>query len=105
MINLDDLKPILSDILGEREDTASIIERITAIDKPIEPQSTDAQAQIDALNASWEKRFRDTFFKPAEPNKAPETKQYDNPAGAETNVNAETTNFTFDALFTKGDGE
>lgn len=100
MINLEELKPILSDILGDREDTASIIERITAIDKPVDTPPADYQKQIDDLNKSWEKRYRDTFFKPAD--KSEETKTYENPAGGQSDVTEP--KLTYDNLFTKGDG-
>lgn len=102
MINLDELKPILSEILGDREDQASIIERVTAIDKPVDTPPADYQKQIDELNKSWEKRFKDTFFKPAEKQDTPEQKTYDNPAGGQSDVSEP--KLTYDNLFTKGDG-
>lgn len=82
MINIDELKPILSEILGEREDQAAFIERITAIDKPVEPPQNNDDA-IKELNKQWEQRFRNAFFKNDTETKQ-ETKTYNEPAGGET---------------------
>lgn len=58
MINLDELKPILSELLDAREDGADYIERVTALDKPVEVD----RSEIDELNASWNERFKRAFF-------------------------------------------
>lgn len=58
MINLDELKPILEGLLEGREDSADVIEQITGLDKPVEVD----RSEIDALNASWNDRFKKAFF-------------------------------------------
>ena len=58
MINMDELKPILEGVLEGREDVAEVIEQITALDKPVEVD----RSEIDALNASWNDRFKKAFF-------------------------------------------
>lgn len=100
MIDINELKPILSDILGEREDTASIIERITAIDKPSDTPPADYEARITELNSQWEKRFKDTFFKPQATNE--QAKSFNEPAGGEPEATKEPT-LTYDGLFKKGE--
>ena len=58
MINLDELKPILEGLLDGREDSADIIEQINSLDKEVEVD----RSEIDALNASWNDRFKKAFF-------------------------------------------
>ena len=58
MVNMDDLKPILEELLDGREDSADYIERVTVLDKPVEVD----RSEIDALNASWNERFKKAFF-------------------------------------------
>lgn len=58
MINMEELKPILEGLLDGREDSAEIIEQITGLDKPVEVD----RSEIDALNASWNDRFKKAFF-------------------------------------------
>ena len=58
MINIDELKPILEGLIEGREDSADIIEQVTALDKPVEVD----RSEIDALNASWNDRFKKAFF-------------------------------------------
>ena len=58
MINLDELKPILEELLDGRDDSADVIERVTVLDKPVEVD----RSEIDALNASWNDRFKKAFF-------------------------------------------
>lgn len=58
MINIDKLKPIIEPLLEGREDSADIIEAIGAIDEEV---SVD-RSEIDALNASWNDRFKKAFF-------------------------------------------
>lgn len=60
MINLDELKPILSELLDGREDGADYIERVSGLDKPVEVD----RSEIDALNKSWNDRYMATFFGP-----------------------------------------
>lgn len=60
MINLDELKPILSELLEGREDGADYIERVSGLDKPVEVD----RSEIDALNKSWNDRYMATFFGP-----------------------------------------
>ena len=58
MINMDELKPILEGLLEGRDDSADIIEQVTGLDKPVEVD----RSEIDALNASWNDRFKKAFF-------------------------------------------
>lgn len=58
MINIDELKPILEGLIEGREDSADIIEQVSALDKPVEVD----RSEIDALNASWNDRFKKAFF-------------------------------------------
>lgn len=97
MIDLNELKPILGELLGEREDQANFIERITALDKPTETApNNDA---INELNKQWEQRFRNAFFKNEGLENKQETKQYNSPAGGDTPAPEQP--LTYEALFTK----
>ena len=55
MIKLDELKPILEPLINEREDASEIIESIQNIDKDVEFDRT----QIDA---EWNEKFKKAFF-------------------------------------------
>lgn len=64
MIKLEELKPILEPLLNE-ENAAAIIESISAIDKPDDAEERISQAVAAAreeANASWNQRFKNTFF-------------------------------------------
>lgn len=61
MIDLNELKPLIEPLLDGREDSADIIEQIAAIDHTIDPPQVD-RSEIDALNASWNERFKKAFF-------------------------------------------
>lgn len=98
MINIDELKPILSELLGDREDQATFIERITALDKPSETPANSDDA-IKELNKQWEERFRNAFFKNEGLENKQETKQYNSPAGGDTPAPEQP--LTYEALFTK----
>lgn len=56
MIDIEELKPILSEILTD-ENSVDIIEKIQAIDKP-----GVTQADLDKLDNEWKERYRKTFF-------------------------------------------
>ena len=58
MINMDELKPILEGLVEGREDAADVIEQVMKLDKEVEVD----RSEIDALNASWNERFKKTFF-------------------------------------------
>lgn len=58
MIDLNELKPILEELLDGREDSADYIERVAGLDKEV----TIDRSEIDALNASWNDRFKKAFF-------------------------------------------
>ena len=58
MINMEELKPILETLIDGREDAAEIIEQVSGLDKPAEID----RSEIDALNASWNDRFKKAFF-------------------------------------------
>lgn len=57
MIDINELKPIIEPLLND-ENSVEVIEKITSIDKP-----GLTQKDLDDLNASWTKRYRDAFFK------------------------------------------
>ena len=58
MIDIEELKPVLEGLLDGREDQADIIDKIKAMDKPVEID----RSEIDELNASWNKRYMEAFF-------------------------------------------
>ena len=58
MIDLNELKPVLEELLDGREDSADYIERVSGLDKEV----TVDRSEIDALNASWNDRFKKAFF-------------------------------------------
>ena len=94
MIKLDELRPILEEL----EVSADTIEKIVAIDTHSE--GTIGQEKIDELNAQWEKRFKDAFFKPEE--KEPDTVIDDINDTEENPYDNESID---DILFEKGDEE
>lgn len=57
MIDMNDLKPILQPLLND-ENTASVIESITAIDK----DDYVSKTEIDKINKEWNDRYTKTFF-------------------------------------------
>lgn len=56
MIDINELKPILADILTD-ENLVDVIEKITAIDK-----HGVSQADLDKLDDEWKERYRKAFF-------------------------------------------
>lgn len=56
MIDINELKPILNEILTD-ENSVDIIEKIQAIDKP-----GVTQADLDKLDNEWKERYRKAFF-------------------------------------------
>ena len=60
MIKMDELKPILEPLLEGREDSATIIESISGIDR--EPDPPDFTEREKELNKSWNDRFMKAFF-------------------------------------------
>lgn len=60
MIKMDELKPILEPLLEGREDSATIIESISGIDR--EPDPPDFSEREKKLNKSWNDRFMKAFF-------------------------------------------
>lgn len=62
MISMVKLKPILEPLLTD-ENSASIIESISAIDtEPAADIDAAVKSAVDAANAEWNRRFRETFF-------------------------------------------
>lgn len=59
MIKLEELKPILEELIDDREDAAEIIERVSALD--VEDDRIE-KAELDKLNESWNERFKKAFF-------------------------------------------
>lgn len=59
MIMLDELKPILEGLLEGREDSAEVIEQIAGLDRV---DDRIDRSELDALNASWNERFKKAFF-------------------------------------------
>ena len=58
MIYMDELKPILEGLVEGRDDAADVIEQVMGLDKDVEVD----RSEIDALNASWNDRFKKAFF-------------------------------------------
>ena len=56
MIDINELKPILNEILTD-ENSVDIIEKIQAIYKP-----GVTQADLDKLDNEWKERYRKAFF-------------------------------------------
>lgn len=56
MIDIEELKPILNDILTD-ENSVDVIERIQAIDKP-----GVTQVDLDKLDNEWKERYRKAFL-------------------------------------------
>lgn len=62
MINLDELKSVLEGL----DLSADTIEAIQGLDREVVDNSDEInrlQTELDNLNASWNQRFKNTFFK------------------------------------------
>ena len=77
MIDIEELKPILNDILTD-ENSVDVIERIQAIDKP-----GVTQADLDKLDNEWKERYRKAFFDGVEIEKQADGNADDNSDGIE----------------------
>ena len=101
MINLDELKPILEELLDGREDSADYIERVSGLDKEVEVD----RSEIDALNASWNDRFKKAFFgeKGADISEQIPTVEEVKEDIVDENYDGE--DLTYDGLFTKVEEE
>lgn len=64
MIDIEELKPILSGLLEGREDSADVIAQITEIDKPYDKGYTedDLNSRISSINDEWNEKFKKAFF-------------------------------------------
>lgn len=69
MILLDELKPILEPLLSD-ENAADVIAAIQAVDT--HTVDSEVKAAVDAANAEWGKKFKDTFFGKASADDAPD---------------------------------
>ena len=72
MIVMDELKPILEPLIND-ENAADIIAAIQAIDT--HTAESEVKAAVDAANAEWGRKFKETFFggaEPSEPEPEPE---------------------------------
>ena len=94
MINLDELKPILEGLVDGREDSADIIEQVNSLDKEVEVD----RSEIDALNASWNDRFKKAFFGEKAEDVNEEIPSISETDDVEEDVSEET--LTYDNLFT-----
>lgn len=64
MIVLDELKPVLEEILTGRDDIADVIDRVASLDKA-EDESKLESAIADAVaenDKKWNERYMQTFF-------------------------------------------
>lgn len=96
MINLDELTPILGELLEGREDGADYIDRIKGIDKEVEVD----RSEIDALNKAWNDRYMATFFGKKSEDLTGEA--LETPAeGAPTDEDGGMEDITIDDLFTE----
>lgn len=67
MINIEDLKPILQDLLEDRDDSADYLERVTGVD---DGDANLSQEDVDAAvseaetraRADFDARFKKAFF-------------------------------------------
>lgn len=99
MIVLEDLTPILEPLLEGREDAASVIESVKAIDKEVE--APDNSAEIAKLNDEWNERFKKAFFgdKGEELEGKPITEEVKEEAKEEESDEVTGDNITIDDLF------
>lgn len=93
MINMEELKPILETLLDGRDDSADYIEKVSALDKPVEVD----RSEIDALNASWNDRFKKAFFGEKAESIDEEIPTVSTEAPVEENYDGE--DLTYDSLF------
>lgn len=59
MITMDELKPILEPLVSD-ENAADVIAAVQAIDT--HTVDSEVQAAVDAANAEWGRKFKETFF-------------------------------------------
>ena len=69
MIVMDELKPILEPLIND-ENAADIIAAIQAIDT--HTAESEVKAAVDAANAEWGRKFKETFFGGASADPEPE---------------------------------
>lgn len=99
MIDLNELKPILEPLL-KGDDSAAVIESITAIDK----DDFVSKSEIDKINKEWNDRYTKTFFGQSNAEKVVEKDVSDPIPAADETVNEEPEGPTkFDELFKKGE--
>lgn len=60
MIDLSELKPVLEEVIKEREDAAEIIDKIQALDT--HSSEADIESAVAAKDAEWRERYTKTFF-------------------------------------------
>lgn len=103
MIDLEKLKPILETLLDGREDGASIIEQVAALDEVVEVDNSaidelnaNHKAEIDALNTSWNDRYMKAFF-----GEKAENINTEIPTVEETEEVPAEPEYTYDSLFTE----
>lgn len=101
MINLDELKPILEELLDGREDSADYIERVSGLDKDVEID----RSEIDALNASWNDRFKKAFFGEKGADISEEIPSVEEVKEEVVDENYDGEDLTYDGLFTKVEEE
>lgn len=63
MIVLEELKTVLEPLIKEADNAADIIDAVSALDKPVEPEKVVDQAAIDAAVAAKDKEWNDRYMK------------------------------------------
>ena len=64
MIKLEELKPVLEELLKDREDSVEVIDKIRSLDVhdyDLDSEAIRKQAR-DEVEAIWRKKYRDAFF-------------------------------------------
>ncbi len=63
MIVLEELKAVLEPLLEGKDNAADIIDQVSALDKPVEPEKVVDQAAIDEAVAAKDKEWNDRYMK------------------------------------------
>lgn len=63
MIVLEELKTVLEPLIKEADNAADIIDAVSALDKPVEPEKVVDQEAIDAAVAAKDKEWNDRYMK------------------------------------------
>ena len=62
MLDLEEARPLITELVTGREDAADIIDKFVALDKPA-PAPQDVQTALAENNAQWEARYNENDAK------------------------------------------